>query len=202
MIDPISYHVSAGKISYVILEFPPKNSRNYLVMQFGVGDIGRHNIYHITNNPYAPTVFICQHITKKTPEIVYLNLRKASVIRVMAILPNSRPSTGWRRGYLTNNCIKEFSMSAKLRYSRTATIKLWWQHLGAQLPGSLPHKSRRHQEQCSRHKTIGTIPRYPRDPKKISEIWGEERQNIYVRSPHQSDEGGRGVKRIPTLRYI
>ena len=32
--------------------------------------------------------------------------------------------------------------------------------------------------------------------KKISEIWGEERQNIYVRRPHQSDEGGRGVKRI------
>ena len=26
----------------------------------------------------------------------------------MAILQNSRPSTGWRRGYLTNNCIKEF----------------------------------------------------------------------------------------------
>ena len=25
----------------------------------------------------------------------------------MAILPNSRPSTGWRRGYLTNKCIKE-----------------------------------------------------------------------------------------------
>ena len=25
----------------------------------------------------------------------------------MAILPNSRPSTGSRRGYLTNNCIKE-----------------------------------------------------------------------------------------------
>ena len=25
----------------------------------------------------------------------------------MAILPNSRPSTGWRRGDLTNNCIKE-----------------------------------------------------------------------------------------------
>ncbi|KRY03421.1 hypothetical protein T12_11313 [Trichinella patagoniensis] len=32
----------------------------------------------------------------------------------MAILPNSRPSTGWRRGDLTNNCIKEISMSAKL----------------------------------------------------------------------------------------
>src|SRR3954465_8237164 len=48
-----------------------------------------------------------QHITKKPSEIVYLNLQKASVIRVMAILPNSRPSTGWRRGDLTNNCIKE-----------------------------------------------------------------------------------------------
>ena len=32
--------------------------------------------------------------------------------------------------------------------------------------------------------------------KKFSEIWGEERQNIYVRRPHQSDEGGWGVKRI------
>ena len=90
-------------------------------------------------------------------------------------------------------------MSAKLRYSRTATIKLWRQHLGAQLPGTLPQplNVRRHQEQCSRHKTIGTIPRYPRDPKFFfSEIWGEESQNIYVRRPHQSDEGGWGVKRI------
>ena len=25
----------------------------------------------------------------------------------MAILPNSHPSTGWRRGDLINNCIKE-----------------------------------------------------------------------------------------------
>ena len=25
----------------------------------------------------------------------------------MGILPNFRPSTGWRRGDLTNNCIKE-----------------------------------------------------------------------------------------------
>ena len=33
--------------------------------------------------------------------------KKTSVIQVMAILPNSRPSTGWRRGDLTNNCIKE-----------------------------------------------------------------------------------------------
>ena len=40
MIDPISYHVSVGRISYVILEFPLINSQNFLVMQSGVGDIG------------------------------------------------------------------------------------------------------------------------------------------------------------------
>ena len=40
MIDPISYHVSVGKISYEILEFPLINSRNFLVIQSGVGDTG------------------------------------------------------------------------------------------------------------------------------------------------------------------
>ena len=74
MIDPISYHVSVGKIKLELLEFPPINSRNFLVMQFGVGDTGRHNIYHTTNKPYAPTVSIRQHITKKTLKIMYLNL--------------------------------------------------------------------------------------------------------------------------------
>ena len=58
----------------------------------------------------------------------------------MVILPNSRPSTGWRRGYLTNELHnRDFRCRrTKLRYSRTATIKLWRQHLGAQLPGTLP----------------------------------------------------------------
>ena len=130
---------------------------------------------------------------------MYLNLQKASVIRVMAILPNSRPSTGWRRGYLTNNCIKEISMSAKLRYSRTATIKLWRQHLGAQLPGTLPQplNVRRHQEQCSRHKTIGTIPRYPRDPKFF--LVKFEKRRVKTLRQDASPERRRdwGVKRIP-----
>ena len=164
---PITNQISAGRKARATW-IPPINSQNFLVMQSGVGDTGEAIYLTQTNNPYIQAVSIRQHITKKTPEIVYLNLRKASVIRVMAILPNSRPSTGWRRGYLTNNCIKEiFDVSeTKLRYSRTATIKLWRQHLGAQLPGTLPQplNVRRHQEQCSRHKTIGTIPRYPRDP--------------------------------------
>ena len=58
-------------------------------MQSGVGDTGEAiYISPKTNNPYIQAVSIRQHITKKTPEIVYLNLRKASVMRVMAILPN------------------------------------------------------------------------------------------------------------------
>ena len=40
MIDTISYHVSVGKNSYDILEFPLINSQNFLVMQSGVGDTG------------------------------------------------------------------------------------------------------------------------------------------------------------------
>ena len=51
MIDPISYHVSVGKISYEILEFPLINSRNFLVMQSGDGDIGDAIYLTQTNNP-------------------------------------------------------------------------------------------------------------------------------------------------------
>ena len=40
MIDLIPYHVSVGKISCDILEFPLINSRNFLVMQSDVGDTG------------------------------------------------------------------------------------------------------------------------------------------------------------------
>ena len=69
MIDPISYHVSVGKISYDILEFPLINSLH-------------------------PAVSILQHITKKPSKIVYLNLRKASIIRVMAILRIPAPVLG------------------------------------------------------------------------------------------------------------
>ena len=52
MIDPISYHVSVGKIKLELLEFPPINSRNFLVMQSGVGDTGEAIYLTQTNNPY------------------------------------------------------------------------------------------------------------------------------------------------------
>ena len=157
-----------------------------------------------TSNTYIQAVSIHQHITKKPSKIMYLNLRKASVIRVMAILPNSRPSTGWRRGDLTNNCIKEISMSAKLRYSRTATIKLWRQHLGAQLPGTLPQNPwQEAPRQCSCHKTIGTIPRYTRDPKFF--LVKFEKRRVKTLRQDASPERRRdwGVKRSPnSLIYI
>ena len=63
-------------------------------------------IYHTTNKPYTPTISIYQHKTKKTLEIVYLDLRKASVMRVMAILPYSPQY--WVIGVISpTNCIKE-----------------------------------------------------------------------------------------------
>ena len=139
-------------------------------MQSGVGD-GGEAIYISpkTNNTYIQAVSIRQHITKKTPEIVYLNLRKASVIRAMAILPNSRPSTGWRRGYLTNNCIKEIFHVGKTQVFQNCNDKIVTTTPRSSTPRdtATTPKDRRHQEQCSRHKTIGMIPRYPRDPKKI-----------------------------------
>ena len=177
---PTTNQISAEQI-LELHEFPPTKLpklSGYAIKCWGYkGSIISHP--KLANPTSA--VSILQHITKKPSEIVYLNLRKASVTRVMAILPNSRPSTGWRQGYLTNELHKrDFRCRrTKLRYSRTATIKLWRQHLGAQLPGTLPQplNVRRHQEQCSRHKTIRRIPRYPRDPKKISEIWEEKSQN-------------------------
>ena len=42
----------------------------------------------------------------------------------MAILPNSRPSTGWHRGYLTNNCIKEIFDVGKTQVFQNCNDKI------------------------------------------------------------------------------
>ena len=90
----------------------------------------------------------------------------------MAILPNSRPSTGWRRGYLTNKCIKEIFDVEDLCYSGIETISTMTKTPWSSTPRDTATTPRCKEapKQCSRHKTIETIPRYPRDPKKISEI--------------------------------
>ncbi len=94
-IYPIPYHASVGKIFQELLEFPPiklPKLSGYAIWCWGYRG---HKIYHPNQQSLDPAVSIRQHITKKPSEIVYLNLRKASVIQVMAILPNSRPSTGF-----------------------------------------------------------------------------------------------------------
>ena len=95
-------------------------------------------------------------------------------------------------------------MSVKLRYSRISTIKLWRQHLGAQLPGTLPQplNDRRHQEQCSHHKTIGTIPRYPRDPKFFLVKFEERKVKTSTSGDLTRATKGLRSKKNPTLRYI
>ena len=202
---PITIQISAGRNARATW-IAPINSRNFLVMQSGVGDTGEAiYISPKTNNSYIQAVSIRQHITKKPSEIVYLNLRKASVIRVMAILPNSRPSTGWRRGYLTNELHKrDFRCRrTKLRYSRIATIKLWWQHLRAQLPGTLPlNPWQEAPRQCSHHKTIGTIPRYPRDPKFFLVKFEKRRVKTLRQDALPERWGDWEVKRIPKLSDI
>ena len=94
-IYPIPYHASVGKIFQELLEFPPiklPKLSGYAIWCWGYRG---SNIYLTqTNNSYIQAVSIRQHITKKPSEIVYLNLRKASVIRVMAILPNPAPVLG------------------------------------------------------------------------------------------------------------
>ena len=88
----------------------------------------------------------------------------------MAILPNSRPSTGWRRGYLTNNFIKEIFYVGETQVFLNCNDKIVTTTPRSSTPWDTATtlNVRRHQEQCSRHKTIRTIPRYPHDPKQNS----------------------------------
>ena len=74
----------------------------------------------------------------------------------------------------------------------------------AQLPGTLPQplNVRRHQEQCSRHKTIGTIPRYPRDPKFFLVKFEERIVKTSTSGDLTRATKGLRSKKNPTLRYI
>ena len=92
----------------------------------------------------------------------------------------------------------------KLRYSRTATIKLWRQHLGAQLPGTLPQPLK---TGGTKNNVLVTKPSERFQDTRVilnffSEIWGEKSQNFYVRRPHQSDEGTEELKESYSPIYI
>ena len=124
MIDPISYHVSVGKIKLELLEFPPINFRNFLVMQSGVWDTGDAiYISPKTNNPYIQAVSIRQHITKKTFGNHVPQPSKSIRYTSYGNTPEL-PSTGWRRGYLTNNCIKEIFDVGKTQVFQNCNDKI------------------------------------------------------------------------------
>ena len=107
-----------------LLEFPPMklpNLSGYAIRCWGyTGSI-------ISHPKLAKPTSSCIHPSTHNQEtfgIIYLDLRKASIIQVMAILPNSRPSTGWRRGYLTNNCIKDIFDVGKTQVFQNCNDKI------------------------------------------------------------------------------
>ena len=146
-----------------------------------LGIQGKHNISPKLENPTSS----CIHPSTHNQETFGNHLPQPSKsIRYTSYGNTPKlPPQYWVASRLSHQQLhkRDFRcQSTKLRYSRTATIKLWRQHLGAQHPRTLPQplNVRRHQEQCSRHKTIGTIPRYPRDPKFFFvKIWEEKSQN-------------------------
>ena len=122
----------------------------------------------------------------------------------MAILPNSRPSTGWRRGDLTNNCIKEIFDVGETQVFQNCNDKIVTTTPRSSTPrdtATTPN-DRRHQEQCSRHKTIGMIPRYPRDPKIFIVKFEERRVKTSTSGGLTRATKGLRSKKNPTLRYI
>ena len=106
-----------------------------------------HNQENSENHVPQPSKSICYTSYGNTPEL---------------------PSTGWHRGYLTNNCIKEIFDVGKTQVFQNCNDKIVTTTPRSSTPRdtATTPKDRRHQEQCSRHKTIGTKPRYSRDPKK------------------------------------
>ena len=122
----------------------------------------------------------------------------------MAILPNSCPSTGWHRGYLTNNCIKEISDVGKTQVFQNCNDKIVTTTPWSSIPrdtATTPNV-RRNQEQCSRHKTIETIPRYPRDPKFFLVKFEERKVKTSTSGNLTRATKGLRSKKNPTLRYI
>ena len=86
----------------------------------------------------------------------------------MAILPYSPQY--WVIGVISpTNCIKEIFDVGETQVFQNLNDKIVTTTPRSSTPRDTakPLNVRRHQEQCSRHKTIGTIPRYRRDPKKI-----------------------------------
>ena len=106
-----------------------------------------HNQETFGNHLPRPSKSICYTSYKNTPAL-------ASVL-------------GYQ-GYLTNNCTKEIFDVGETQVFQNCNDKIVTTTPRSSTPRdtATTPKDRRHQEQCSRHKTIGTKPRYSREPKK------------------------------------
>ena len=134
---------------------------------------------------------------------MYLNLRKASVIRVMAILPNSCPSNGWRRGYLTNNCIKEIFDVGETQVFHNCNDKIVTTTPRSSTPrdtATTPKCQEAPRTMCS-SQNIRTIPIYPRDPKKIMKFEERKDKTSTLGGLTRATKGLRS-KKNPTLQNI
>ena len=95
-------------------------------------------------------------------------------------------------------------MSAKLRYSRTATIKLWRQHLGAQLPGTLPQLLK---TGGTKNNVLVTKPSERFQDTRVilnffNEIWEEKSQNSTSGCLTRATKGLRSKKKSYSPIYI
>ena len=131
-----------------------------------LGIQGKHNISPKLANPTSSCIHPSTH-NQETFRNRVPQPSKSICYTSYGILLNSRPNTGWRRGYLTNNCIKEIFDVGKTQVFQNCNNKIVTTTPRSSTPRdtATTPKCQEAPRQCSRHKTIGTIPRYPRDHK-------------------------------------
>ena len=119
---PITDQISVGRNARATW-IPPINSRNFLVMQSGVGDTGKQ---YISPKLTIPTSS-CIHPSTHNQETFGNHVPQPSkIIRYTSYgnTPELPPSNGWHRGYLTNNCIKEIFDVGKTQVFQNCNDKI------------------------------------------------------------------------------
>ena len=131
-------------------------SKSFQLCNQVLGIQGKHRA--LNSNPTSSCIHPWTH-NQLFPETVYLGPSKRICYTSYGNTPELPPQYWVMSGLYCHQPHRRVFDVGRLKYSRTAAIDLWRQHLGAQLPGTLPQplNDRRHREQCSRHKDIGTI---------------------------------------------
>ena len=145
-----------------------------------LGIQGKHNISPKTSNPISS----CIHPSTHNQETFGNHLPQPSKSVRYTSYGNTPelPPQYWVASRLSHQQLHKRDFQCrwtKLRYSRTATIKLWRQHLGAQLPGTLPQPLMTGgiENNVLVTKTSEQSKQYSRDPKKkFGAIFGNRRE--------------------------